>query len=365
MPNKIRLGLVGASLSSRWASESHFPALAASPDVELTAVCTSRRESAEAARVALGTRLAFHDYREMVNSPEIDAVGVVLRVPQHYEPTKAALEAGKHVYTEWPLARNTAEAEELAALARSAGVQTVVGLQSRLSPTLMYVKELLESGYLGEVLSYNVSGFRYGGPSERPSSRSWLADVANGANTLTIAFGHVIDTLRFVAGDFAQMRSLLSVQTPKWHETDTGRTVDVTAPDDVQVSARLISGAVASVHVAATPWAGTGFRMEIYGRDGTMVVSNSISPQRGEALRLQAARGTDELADLEIPDRFVLLPADFPRGNPFNVGQLYSVFAEAIRTGNNAAPTFETAVDLHRVLDDVTRSSELGQVDCV
>ncbi len=57
----------------------------------------------------------------MVASPEIDAVAVVVRVPSHYEPTKAALEAGKHVYCEWPLGRTTAEAVELAELAKAQG----------------------------------------------------------------------------------------------------------------------------------------------------------------------------------------------------------------------------------------------------
>ena len=87
----------------------------------MTAVCTTRPETAEEARKAFGAKLAFHDFREMVASPEIDAVAVVVRVPLHYEPTKAAIEAGKHVYTEWPLGRTTAEAEELAALARAKG----------------------------------------------------------------------------------------------------------------------------------------------------------------------------------------------------------------------------------------------------
>ncbi|MDX6495524.1 MAG: hypothetical protein QOE17_1510, partial [Gaiellales bacterium] len=128
MASKIRLGLIGANIHSNWASRSHLPALMASPDVEMTAVCTTRPESAEEAREAFGAKLAFHDYREMVASPEIDAVAVVVRVPSHYEPTRAALEAGKHVYTEWPLGRTTAEAEELAALARAKGVRTVVGL---------------------------------------------------------------------------------------------------------------------------------------------------------------------------------------------------------------------------------------------
>src|SRR5215831_1688655 len=126
MANKIRLGFVGANVRANWASQSHFPALLSSPDVELTAVCTTRPESAAEAREAFGAKLAFHDFRAMVASPEIDAVAVVVRVPLHYEPTRAALEAGKHVFTEWPLGRTTAEAEELAALATSKGLQTTV-----------------------------------------------------------------------------------------------------------------------------------------------------------------------------------------------------------------------------------------------
>ena len=117
MADKIRLGLIGASVRGTWSARSHLPAVQASSDVELTAVCTTKADSAEAARRAWGARLAFDDWRKMIASPEIDAVAVVVRVPSHYPPTKAALEAGKHVYCEWPLGRTTAEAVELAALA--------------------------------------------------------------------------------------------------------------------------------------------------------------------------------------------------------------------------------------------------------
>jgi predicted dehydrogenase len=360
MADKIRLGFVGANVHSLWASQSHFPALQASSEVELTAVCTTRPESAAEAREAFGAELAFTDWREMVRSPAIDAVVVVVRVPEHYGPTRAALEAGKHVYTEWPLGRTTAEAEELTALARDRGLQTVVGLQSRVSPTLMYVRELIAEGYVGEVLSINLGGFRVGQTS-LTASRGWQADATNGANTLTIAFGHVVDALRFVAGDFARLQSQLLVQTREWQETDTGRTVAVTSPDTVLVNGRLESGAVAAVHVAAIPWAGSGFRLEIYGRGGTLVVTGSVSSQRGETLRLRGAHGTNALAELEVPDRFVYVPTDFPRGDPFNVGQMYTLFAEAIRTGQNRAPTFETAVGLHRFLDRVRESAAEGR----
>src|ERR671914_218651 len=285
MANKIRLGFVGANVHANWASQSHFPALLASPDVELTAVCTTRPESAEEARKAFGAKLAFHDVRAMVASPEIDAVAVVVRVPLHYEPTRAAIDAGKPVYTEGPLGRTTAEAEELAALARAKGVQTVVGLQSRVSPTLMYMKEQIAAGYVGEVLACHASAMRDGALA-RPSSRTWQRDASLGANTLTIANGHAIDALRFVAGHFARVACLVTTQARHWYETDTRQLVEVTAPDNVLVSGQLASTAVASVHVAAVPWAGSGFRMEIYGRDGTLVATGSVSSQRGEMLRL-------------------------------------------------------------------------------
>jgi predicted dehydrogenase len=358
--DKIRLGFVGANVRSNWSSQSHFPALMASPDVEMTAVCTTRPESAEEAREAFGAKLAFHDYRAMVASPEIDAVAVVVRVPEHYGPTRAAIEAGKHVYTEWPLGRTTAEASELAALARSRGVQNAVGLQSRVSPTLMYMKEQIESGYVGEVLSCHVTSLR-DGPLERPSNRTWQRDASLGANTLTIANGHVIDALRFVAGSFARVACMVTTQAPQWYETDTKQMVDVTSPDNVLVSGQLVSGAVAGVHAAAVPWAGSGFRMEIYGREGTLVATGNISSQRGETLRLQGARGSHALSDLEVPERFVFVPSDFPRGDPFNVGQMYALFADAIRTGQNRLPTFDTAVDLHRFLDAIKQSSDTGR----
>ena len=360
MANKIRLGFVGANVSSTWSSQSHFPALLASPDVELTAVCTTRPESAEEARQAFGAKLAFDDFRTMVSSPEIDAVAVVVRVPSHYEPTKAAIEAGKHVFTEWPLGRTTAEAEELATLARAKGVQTAVGLQSRVSPALLFIKELIEAGYVGEVLSCNVNTMR-ATALERPSSQTWQSDANLGANTLTIANGHVIDALRFVAGNFKRVSCMVTTQVQQLYETDTQRFVEVTSPDNVRVCGQLESGAAAAVHVGAVPWAGTGFRMEIYGREGTLITTGSVSSQRGEMLRVQGAQGRQELKDLTIPERFVYVPDDFPRGDPFNIGQMYALFAEAIRTGQSRLPTFDTAVDLHRFVDTIKRASDTGR----
>lgn len=157
-----------------------------------------------------------------------------------------------------------------------------MGLQSRVSPALLYIKELIDTGYVGEVLACHVSTHR-DGPLERPSSRSWQRDVNQGANPLTIANGHVIDALRFVAGDFASLASVVSTQVKQWYETDTQQMVDVTSPDNILVSGQLKRGAVVSVSVGAVPWGGPGFRMEIFGRDGAIIATGNISSQRGKA----------------------------------------------------------------------------------
>lgn len=94
MGRKIRLGVIGANVKSPWGAVSHFPAALASPDVEISAVCTTRPESAAQARVALRAQEAYTDYRELVRSPLVDAVVVVVKVPSHHGPTRAAIEAG-------------------------------------------------------------------------------------------------------------------------------------------------------------------------------------------------------------------------------------------------------------------------------
>ena len=173
--DRLRVGVIGANADRSWAANSHLPALQKLPDFELAAVCTTREESARESAERFGARLAFHDYREMLDRDDIDAVAVSVRVPRHYEPTMAALEAGKHVYTEWPLGANLDEAKEMASFARAKGVKTMVGLQERRAPLYLSLKELVDEGYFGELLSCMVvwSG---SGILDRSSDQRWRAD---------------------------------------------------------------------------------------------------------------------------------------------------------------------------------------------
>ena len=272
--------------------------------------------------------------------------------------TLATLNAGKHIYTEWPLGRTTAEAQEMADLARAKGVRNIVGLQSRANPAMLYLKDLVASGYVGEVMSCHVSRIAEG-TLERTSDRTWQRDRELGANTLTISCGHTIDALRFVVGDFSHVSSVVSTQAGEWFETDTNRMVEVTSPDNILVSGRLAGGGVASVHIASNPWAGSGYRMEIYGREGTLVASSNESSNH-DGVRVQGVQGGNQLEDLPIPAKYTYVLEGMPRGTPYNVGQMYYEFGRGIREGDGCQPDFDEAVRLHHFIDKIQEASSRG-----
>ena len=359
----IRIGLIGANIHQGWSPRAHLPALAAHPDFDLAAVCTTRQESA-AAMAAFNAGSAWDDYGRMLADADIDAATVSLRVPRHYEPTTAALRAGKHTFTEWPLGRTTAEAVAMADLARRQGVKTAVGLQARANPAIAHLRDLVADGYLGRVMTCHVRLMRDGALS-RDSGRTWQRDDALGAHTLTIACGHTIDALCSIVGDFVDVAAVVSTQATTWRETDTGKDLPVTAPDNVLVSGNLQSGGVAAVQIGSTAWAGSGYRMEIYGEEGTLVAVSVDSPQLQQVSIRGARGGSSDLQDL-TPAAGLHRAPEIPGGSAYNVGQLYSGFAASIRgagdgDGAGAVPDFDHAVRLHRLIDAIRQSSDEGR----
>src|SRR5216117_595339 len=116
---RIRVGIIGANPDRGWAAVAHIPALKSlSHDFEITALSTSRRESADAASKLFGVPVAFDNHRDLVNRADVDVVAITVKVPYHLELATAALDAGKAVYCEWPLGNGLKEAETLAELAK-------------------------------------------------------------------------------------------------------------------------------------------------------------------------------------------------------------------------------------------------------
>ena len=359
MTDKIRVGIIGANANYGWSKRAHLPALLEMPDFELAAVCTSRPETAEESKAFYGAKLAFHDYTEMANHPDVDLVVVSVSVPAHYGMVTAGLEAGKHVFCEWPLGANTDEATELAALARDKGVRTLIGLQARGGPALLRLRELVAEGYIGEMLSCHMTMF-LPGLMGRGADRAWMADRANGANTLSIASGHALDIFCHCVGEFRELTAQVSVQLDQWSAGD-GKPVAVDAPDNVVVSGTLENGASASAHIATIPWNGSGWRMEVYGTGGTLSARSEEMVQYGN-VHLYGAQGAGQsLQPLEVPSRLSLAPDGVPSGEPYNVAQLYRTIGDAISNGGEAQPDFDTAVQRHRFLDLLQQSSDDGR----
>ena len=363
--DKIRVGLIGANVSYGWSPRAHIPALLALPEFELAAVCTAHPETAKASAEKFGVPLAFHNHEEMLAKASIDAVAVSVRVPLHHRLTMDALSAGKHVYTEWPLGANLLEAQEMADLARCKGVHTMVGLRARCSPTFLRLKELIDEGYVGEVLACNMTQLT-GGVLQRISDRTWQRDRSLGANTLTIGFGHAIDIFCHCLGDFSEVSAVVSTQVPQWYETDTQRLVNVTSPDNVLVSGKLQNGAVASCHVASIPSHGGGIRLEVYGREGTLVASMSATAQLGTLGLMGGKVGDKEIQELPIPDRLTAIPEGaravevWSSPTVSHVARMHRRFGEAIRSGQRAEPDFDTAVKRHQLLVAIEQSSDRG-----
>src|SRR5437899_12425548 len=118
--DRIRVGLIGANPDRGWAMGVHIPALQALPHFEMTAVGTTRQETAEAAAKKWGVRGAYTDPRQLAADPDVDLVVVSVKTPGHHALVRTALEAGKHVLCEWPLAATMDEVRDLVGLARAA-----------------------------------------------------------------------------------------------------------------------------------------------------------------------------------------------------------------------------------------------------
>ena len=361
MTNKIRVGIVGATVTqggSGWGQNAHVPALKALPGYELKAVCTAHENTAKASAAAFGAEHAFQRFSDMAAHPEIDLIVVCVRVPGHRELVMAGLQAGKAVLCEWPLGRTLAEAEEMAGLAVQRSLKTIVGLQARSDPAILYARELVQQGYIGEVLTASLNT-AVPAVLQRGPGRIWQGARANGANTLTIAGGHAIDALCAVLGEFAEISARVSTRIPQWRTLE-GTPVPVDAPDSINVVGRMVNGAEVSVNVAAVPSNPSGNRMEIYGREGALVVRTDGSFNIGPS-QVHAGTGKEPMASLPIPSNHRIAPAHTPSGPAYNVAQAYARAAAALRGDGSFDVNFTLAVRRHKLIDAIERSSATGR----
>lgn len=353
----LRICLVGATPGAGWGPRAHVPAYKAIPEVELAAVCTAHEETAQAAAREFGAPKHYSDYNAMLKDPDIDVVSVATRILLHHPISKAALEAGKHVYCEWPLCVTSAQADELTALAEQRRLANITGLQSRFAPPLLRMKELIDEGYVGKPLTFHMSMFGAGALTPRNSSSGFLARKDSGFGALSIAGGHTIDAMCWLLGDIESLCAQVDSQVSEWTFPDTGQKVPVTSPDNVSFIARLANGAVGTVQISNTTMHGSGFRLSFHGVEG-FITATAPALIELSLVTLRGARSGEQPQEFPVPDRLIEVPS-LDLGSPaYNIAQLFRGFAKAVRSGGDLSPNFADGARMHRLLEAIDRSSE-------
>jgi predicted dehydrogenase len=364
MPDStLGVGIVGVSPVRGWAATAHIPALRVLPNYEIRALSAHNPESARAAGELFEVAAVFTDHQQLVTQPDIDVVAVTVKVPHHRKLVAAAVDAGKAVYCEWPLGRDLDDVRAMAALAATQKAPTVVGLQARQAPAIEFVVELLRDGYIGEVLSTTMIGLSIPGDVVGQPN-AYMLDKTNGANLLTIAIGHSLDTLNYVLGEFTDLSAVSDLRRPLITIKETGEQIVKTAADQIAVIGTLTSGATASIHLREAVAGGTGFLWEINGTDGTLRITADAAQPQIYPLTVTGEHGRNEPAELAVP---AAMTQKWPaltslQGAPaYNVGRAYAAFAADLDNRTHTVPDFADAVRRHEVIAAIERSAVSGK----
>ncbi len=282
-------------------------------------------------------------------------VTIAVRPRFHSEIAVAALTAGKMVYCEWPLARNTPEALTMAAVARDTGVRNAVGLQGTFSPGLRLVADLVGQGRIGRPVTFEASLLqsRFGVDSDR----SWLVDQSEASGALFVASAHLIDAVQYLLGEISSLAGVERLSAPDGSFDDTGEHFVWRTSDTVMLVAELASGVVGTFNVSNVTYPPQGFNLRITGDEG-QVVARAPRYLQFSPITVSVGVVSGELEAVEVPTRSpsTLLDEDYPATN---VARSLEAFVRSIRSGAPFRPDFQDGLALHRVLDALARSSSL------
>jgi predicted dehydrogenase len=341
----IRVGIVGAGLSGTL----HLAAARLVPGLSVVALVARRKE--RAAAVALETRVPRHgdDFRAVCRDPDIDAVIVAVPPHLHHSMVIAALEGGKHVLCEKPMARNVAEARDMQRIADRSGVVAMVNHQHRFLPIRRRIKELVESGYVGDPHAASVVACRssLNDPWDRPWG--WLMEADKAGGILGASGVHYLDALRWWLGEVKGVAGALATQVKERRLPDGSGMARVDADDNVAVLLRFASGALGTVHITATAGADGDEEITVAGSRGLLTVRGGV---------LRGAQQGGSLHDLPVPDAEA---DDQPHYLVRPTAMLQRMWADAIRDGRPASPTFADGVKVQELVDAVGRSGAQGR----
>lgn len=246
---------------------------------KLVGVCTTSEETA--AKAARQAEFAMHttDYRTLLARDDIHLIHVCVPNDAHFSVVKAALESGKHVYCDKPLARTLAEARELERAAGQSNLVNQMTFNYRFVPAIMRAAQLIDDGFLGELLCFRAA-YLHAGYVDPKRPFSWRTDFARSGGGAIMDLGaHVIDLVQFLldrpcvprGGHFAQVSADLQTVIPERMDPRSGLIRKVDVDDMALVKCRLSGGATGLIEASRMS---TGvqdeLRFELHGSRGSL-----------------------------------------------------------------------------------------------
>lgn len=365
---KLRVGIIGAN----WSLKVHGSAWRLLEDVEVAAVCTAHRETAEAAAQQFGIGKAYWNVADMVADPDIDVIDVGSRPSYRYDMVMAALAGNKHVYDALPFAVDLEKARAMHQAQHQAGLVGVVDAQFRWVPAGMQMKALIDQGFIGTPLGFNLQlllPLRHFDEQVYPhavwpgggvSPYLWLGDADSGAGGWrnfgthsTLFLSHLLAPVEEVSGQVA-------TGVKHWTLPD-GTRIEPKTFDLGCASLRLTNGAIGNLQTGWCVPDAAGLRVEIWGDRGRLLL---LDPSFGDGVSARLYASDARLAPmgepagewLDIEDRYFRVPGTgFSKevAPPYmlSMGWMFHAMREAIAGRGEASPSFAEAVHAQTVVE--------------
>ncbi len=302
---KVRVGVLGAGA---WAKFAHIPGYKRDPRCELVAIADPVIERAQEFAAEFGIPNVYGSHAELIAREDIDLVDVCTPSATHFELSWAALEAGKHVLCEKPVAYDYTETLRAAAFAKSKGLKTKLGFTFRYAPSMRYMKELIDQGFIGTPFIFN--GFEQNSQWLDPQNPLRQVDVDADQSVIQVSslegygapimdIGHL-----FMGSRFEQVVGTMKNFIPERMVRQTGTMMRMNIDDGDIFIGEFANGAIGSIQTSfVTVGNYPGIEARVYGSKGALICR--LVEENGICETLKAATGDQvEFRELDIPERF-------------------------------------------------------------
>ena len=332
----IRIGIVGGGSIVK---NRHMPGLRAIDGVEIAAVCNSTPESSERFANEYGVTKVYSDWRELVQSRDLDAVLIGTWPYLHKDVSVMALENDKHVFCQARMAMNAREAREMNDAAEKSGnVAMVCPAPTGIAGDRL-MQRLLSENYVGQVYAIHVRALGDSWASPVKDFHWRLDGKLSGLNALAV--GLYVEWVHRWFGSTRRISAEVMHCIPERRNPATGDTRRVDTPDIVLAHGQMASGAVVNYEFSGVHRHAGDDVIEVYGSEGT----------------LRYVVGKDEIAGGR-DGSFEIIPCPGDLVRPWDVE---SIWIDGIRTGSAVSPSFSDGLAYMDVTEAIHRSALTGR----